>query len=76
MIIGGPLKDLAITTQLPANEPILSFYQFSTYSTATLFASLDINGFQQPSTAFVANGVSKVYVDIHRMWAEKYNDGG
>ena len=71
----GPIKDLAVTVQLPVNTAMLSVYQFSTSSTTKMFASLDINGFQQPSTAFVADGVSKAYVDVHGIWAGKYNDG-
>ena len=71
----GPITNLAVNVQLPSNGPMLSAYQFSASSTTTMFASLDINGFQQPSTAFIVDGVGSSLVDVHGMWAGNYNDG-
>ena len=71
----GPIPDLAVNVQLPADGPMLSAYQFSTSSTYKIFTSLDINGFQQPSTAFVADGMSSYNMDVHGIWAGRYNDG-
>jgi len=71
----GPITNLAVNVQLPSDGPMLSAYQFSSSSTTTMFASLDINGFQQPSTAFVVDGVRNSFVDVHGIWAGNYKDG-
>lgn len=71
----GPISDLSVIVQLPTDGPMLGAYQFSTSSTAQLFTSLDINGFQQPSTSFVAHTTSKSYLDTHGIWAQQFRDG-
>ena len=44
----GPVNNLAVTVQLPANGPVLTAYQFSTSSSHQVFSSLDLNGFNYP----------------------------
>ena len=71
----GPIANTAVTVKLPTNAPILGAYQFSTSSSPQVFSSLEINGFQQPTTSFVAHTTSKTYLDLHGIWAQKFNDG-
>jgi len=73
----GPITDLAVVIQLPSDRPVLSCYQFSTTSSNNAFTSLDINGFQQPSSSFIAGTGSRYryYLDLHGIWADQYNDG-
>ena len=77
----GPVTDLGVVIQLPSDRALLSAYQFSTYYSSSslhrVYASLDINGFQQPSTSFIATTRSGYgyYLDLHGIWAEEYNDG-
>jgi len=77
----GPVTNLGIIIQLPSNRALLSAYQFSTYyrysSQYKVHTSLDINGFQQPSTSFIATTTARYryYLDLHGIWAGEYNDG-
>ena len=73
----GPVTNLGVVMQLPSDRAILSAYQFSTTSSIKAFASLDINGFQQPSASFIAGTGSRYRynLDLHGIWAGKYNDG-
>ena len=77
----GPVTDLGVIIQLPSNRVLLSAYQFSTYyrssSVYRIYTSLDINGFQQPDTAFIATTQSRYryYLDLHGISAGQYNDG-
>ena len=71
----GPITNLAIIVKLPTDGPMLGAYQFSTTSSTQVFSSLDINGFQQPSTSFAAQATSKSYLDLHGVWAQQFNDG-
>ena len=71
----GPIVNTAVTVKLPTNAPILGAYQFSTSSSAQVFSSLEINGFQQPTTSFVAHTTSKSYLDLHGIWAQQFDDG-
>lgn len=71
----GPISNVAVVVRLLSNGPMLGAYQFSTSSSAQVFSTLDINGFQQPSTSFVAHGSRKSYLDLHGIWAQQFNDG-
>lgn len=71
----GPITNLKVVVQLPHNGPMLGAYQFSTVSSTQVMSSLDINGFQQPSTSFVGHTNSKAYLDLHGVWAKQFNDG-
>ena len=61
----GPVSNIGVVVRLPKNGPMLGAYQFSTSSSTQVFTSLDINGFQQPSTSFVAHTTGKSYLDLH-----------
>lgn len=71
----GPVINLGVAVQLTTNGPVLAAYQFSTSSSSQVFSSLDHNGFQLPSTAFVAHTTSKSYLDLHGIWAKQLDDG-
>ena len=71
----GPIANIAVIVKLPTDGPMLGAYQFSTSSSAQVFSSLDINGFQQPSTSFVGHTTSKSYLDLHGVWAQQFKDG-
>ena len=71
----GPIANIAVVVQLPVDGPMLGAYQFSTSSSQQVFSSLDINGFQQPSTSFVSHTTSKSYLDLHGIWAQQFKDG-
>ena len=71
----GPVANIEVVVRLPKNGPMLGAYQFSTSSSTQVFTSLDINGFQQPSTSFVAHTTGKSYLDLHGIWAKQFNDG-
>ena len=71
----GPIANIGVVVKLPTDGPMLGAYQFSTSSSPQVFSSLDINGFQQPSTSFVGHTTSKSYLDLHGVWAQQFNDG-
>ena len=71
----GPINDLQVILQLPNKRAILSAYQLSTEMSSSSYpaASLDVNGFHQPSAPCIKGDSS--FLSLQGAYAGQYSKG-